>query len=139
MLHKPKPIGQSLLEFALVIPLFILLVTVFIDLGRAISLYAQLSNGVREGTRYAVVHQSGTTAEQDEIKAVINHYLTGMVPASVTITPPTTANHSVKIVAVYNYKPVTPGLILILGSNTIPLRVTSNATVAPVVKLTPVP
>lgn len=140
MLRKHKIAGQSLIEFALILPLFILMVTVFIDLGRAISLYSQISNAVREGTRYAVVHQSGTIAEQDAIKGVINQYLTGVVLDSITITAPTKVTPAVLIVATYLYVPITPGLKFLLGGGAgFPLVITSSSTVAPVVRLTPVP
>ena len=57
MKTRKRGLGQALVEFALLIPLFILIVILFIDLGRATSVYIQLSNAVREGTRYAIVHQ----------------------------------------------------------------------------------
>ena len=140
MLLRQKTAGQSLIEFALILPLFILMVTVFIDLGRAISLYSQISNAVREGTRYAVVHQSGTTTEQDAIKGVIDNYMTGVVLDSVTITAPTKITPAVEIVATYFYVPITPGLKFLLGGGAgFPLVITSSSTVAPVVRLTPVP
>jgi hypothetical protein len=48
--------GQGLLEFALVV--VFLLITMFgiIDFARVFFGYATMSNGVREGARYAVVH-----------------------------------------------------------------------------------
>ena len=47
--------GQSLIEFALVFPLFILLMMGLFDIGRAILYYSALNTAVREGTRVAIV------------------------------------------------------------------------------------
>jgi len=43
--------GQSLVEFALVLPLFVLLIVGVFDLGRAFFAYIAISNAAREGTR----------------------------------------------------------------------------------------
>ena len=48
--------GQGLLEFALVIAFLLLTVFAIIDFARVFFGYATMSNGVREGARYAVVH-----------------------------------------------------------------------------------
>ncbi len=48
--------GQALVEFALVAPIFILLLMGIIELGRFILAYEAANNAVREGTRYAIVH-----------------------------------------------------------------------------------
>ena len=48
--------GQDLVEFALLIPVMILTVILFTDLGRALFFYSTLTNVSREGARYGVVH-----------------------------------------------------------------------------------
>lgn len=47
--------GQSLIEFALLLPLLMLIIMGLFDLGRAVFYYAILNTAVREGTRYAIV------------------------------------------------------------------------------------
>lgn len=49
--------GQALVEFALVIPLFLLLLVGLFDLGRAVFAYNTLTNAAREGARIAIVNQ----------------------------------------------------------------------------------
>ena len=49
--------GQGLTEFALVIPIFLLLVVALFDLGRAVFAYNTLTNAAREGARTAIVNQ----------------------------------------------------------------------------------
>ena len=49
--------GQGLMEFALVIPIFLLIVVALFDLGRAVFAYNTLTNAAREGARIAIVNQ----------------------------------------------------------------------------------
>ncbi len=49
--------GQALVEFALVIPIFLLLLVALFDLGRAVFAYNTLTNATREGARMAIVNQ----------------------------------------------------------------------------------
>ena len=50
--------AQSLVEFALLLPLFLLVVTGIFDVGRAVWQENSLAYAAREGTRYAIVHGS---------------------------------------------------------------------------------
>lgn len=52
--------GQALVEFALVAPLFFLIVLALIEAGRFIVFYETLANATREGARYAIVHGSNS-------------------------------------------------------------------------------
>lgn len=49
--------GQAMVEFALVIPIFVLLLVGIFDLGRAVYSYHTLNNAAREGGRHAIVDQ----------------------------------------------------------------------------------
>ena len=51
--------AQSLVEFALVLPLFLLIVTGILDTARAVWQENTLAYAAREGTRYAIVHGTG--------------------------------------------------------------------------------
>lgn len=67
--------GQSLVEFALTLPLLLLMVVVFIDLGRIVYFYSALNNAVREGARYAIVTRftSSTQRETDVRQKVVGY------------------------------------------------------------------
>lgn len=56
-----KPKGQALVEFALVAPVFFLLLFAIIEGGRFIFFYQALNNATREGARYAIVHGSNSS------------------------------------------------------------------------------
>lgn len=51
--------AQSLVEFALVLPIVLLLITGLFDVARAVWQENTLAYAAREGTRYAIVHGSG--------------------------------------------------------------------------------
>ena len=55
--RRPRSRGQSLVEFALVLPLFLLLVMGIMDLGLAVFSYNSITNAAREGARLAIVNQ----------------------------------------------------------------------------------
>ena len=75
--------GQSLVEFALVLPVIVILLVGVFDLGRAVMLSETLNAAVREGSRYAIVH--GTTSS------------TPLGPATLT-TPPAADNAATTVV-----------------------------------------
>jgi Flp pilus assembly protein TadG len=58
MIATARERGQSLVEFALVIPVLLLLFMGILDFGRAIYAYNTLSNAAREGARVAIVDQT---------------------------------------------------------------------------------
>jgi len=56
--------GQALAEFALILPITLLLLLAVFDLGRAVFLYNGLTNAAREGARLAIVNQDVTLVGQ---------------------------------------------------------------------------
>jgi len=55
--------GQALSEFALIAPLFFLLLFGIIEAGRFVFYYEVLSNATREGARYAIVNGENTIGD----------------------------------------------------------------------------
>lgn len=53
--HRPHRAGQSLVEFALVLPIFLLLLFGLIDIGRFVYTANALNQAAREGARYGSV------------------------------------------------------------------------------------
>ena len=48
--------GQALVEFALIVPLFLTLLVAVVDFGRVVWANDTLANAAREGARFAIVH-----------------------------------------------------------------------------------
>ncbi|MHB8891147.1 MAG: TadE family protein [Candidatus Limnocylindrales bacterium] len=55
--------GQALAEFALAIPLVLLLIVAVFDVGRAVFAYNAITNAAREGARLAIVNQDVTSVQ----------------------------------------------------------------------------
>ena len=56
MTTRRKPRGQAMVEFALVFPVFILLMVGLFDFGRVIWVNDTLATAAREAARFAIVH-----------------------------------------------------------------------------------
>lgn len=74
--------GQSLVEFALILPIFVLMLVGIFDFGRAIYAYSTINNAAREGGRWAVVDQ---TASHIEERAAEHAVSLGIAPGDVQI------------------------------------------------------
>ena len=61
--------GQAMVEFALILPIFLLILCGIIDFGWLFYNQLSLNNDCREGARYAVVN----TADNADTQAIINH------------------------------------------------------------------
>ncbi len=77
--------GAAVVEFAVVAPVFFLLVFGIIEYGRMVMVQQLITNASREGARRAVL-DGATTAE---VNTVVSGYLTsgGINGATVTVTP----------------------------------------------------
>jgi Flp pilus assembly protein TadG len=53
--NRKKQTGQALLEFALILPMLLLLIMAIVDFGWMLFNYNQLTNSLREGLRYGSV------------------------------------------------------------------------------------
>ncbi|KPJ50401.1 MAG: hypothetical protein AMJ38_01880 [Dehalococcoidia bacterium DG_22] len=56
--------GQSLVEFALVLPIFLLVLFAIVDFGMAFHAWITVTNSAREGARLGAVRASATDVEQ---------------------------------------------------------------------------
>jgi Flp pilus assembly protein TadG len=77
--------GQATLEFALVVMFLLLVVFGIVDFSRVFFGYATMSNGVREGARYAVVHPNDDAGIEQAARAMM--VVIG-APVEVTISFP---------------------------------------------------
>jgi PKD repeat protein len=64
MLRDPRSLGQSVVEFALVVPVFIFLLLMAVDFGRLFFSYVQVTNAAREGAAYAAAAPTDTVGIQ---------------------------------------------------------------------------
>ena len=135
-LLRSRQRGQTLVEFALIIPIFLLLTVGFLDLGRAVYYYSAIHNAAREGARYGVVLETDsdgnfTAGQRIEIKtrardkAVAVGVTLADVDAYDPASFPATPGRNVDIIRVcvnFEFSPITPFIAQILGAgNTLPM------------------
>ncbi|HUS21079.1 MAG TPA: TadE family protein [Aeromicrobium sp.] len=68
--------GQTLVEFAMVLPIIILLVMGTVDLGRAVFTYNTLAQSARSASRLAIVNQNITNVRNEAIASAATLGLT---------------------------------------------------------------
>jgi Flp pilus assembly protein TadG len=80
--------GQALVEFALVMPLLLILIISVFEFGRAWNLHQTITDAAREGARKAVVADASVT--QDSVTVAVRDRIaaSGFDPASATVTLP---------------------------------------------------
>lgn len=66
--HFKSRSGQSLVEFALILPFLLLIILGTFDLGRAVYSQTVISNAAREGARYGII--PGRTTDQIKDAAI---------------------------------------------------------------------
>ena len=70
-----KEEGQSTVEFALVLPIFLLLIFGMMDFGWLFYNKIEINNASREGARYAVIHCSDFGYDEQQTVLHVNKYV----------------------------------------------------------------
>ncbi len=142
---RKREAAQSLVEFSLMLPMFLILVFGVIDFGMGLRAYITTAQATREGARYGSIGNSGSTGgaavscnagSANAIVVKVCNTMGGLdkTRATVTVSYPNgqTPGNSVRVVTSYNYKYITPvsGLIKVFtgGSvgSTLPLSSTTD-------------
>ena len=94
-LFRSDDAGQSLVEFALVLPVLLLVITGLFDVARATWQENTLAYAAREGTRYAIVHGSAAVdgvvvrpGSDQEVVDVVRAAAVGVPSVSVAVAWP---------------------------------------------------
>ncbi|HUP01723.1 MAG TPA: TadE/TadG family type IV pilus assembly protein [Gemmatimonadota bacterium] len=82
--QRRRESGQSLLEFALILPVFLALVIGIFEFGRAWNIYQVLTNTAREGARLAVIPNSSEAQVRNTIAGGLQR--AGLDPDLATVT-----------------------------------------------------
>ena len=73
--------GQALVEFALVLPLFLLLIAGMVDMGMGLNSSITVTNATREGARLGTVHPNAAA-----IEARVRSLAVGLDQTALTVT-----------------------------------------------------
>jgi Flp pilus assembly pilin Flp len=83
--------GQALVEFALVLPLLLLLLVAIIDFGRALYVYSEVSNAAREAVRYAAVNAGDCNEIANRARSMFSLAPSDAIAVSIHIETPNTS------------------------------------------------
>jgi Flp pilus assembly protein TadG len=141
---RQDSVGQTLVEFAIVMPIIAMVVLGLFDLGRAVYSYNTLAQSARQASRMAIVNQNVTNVRNQAISSAATLGLTASNVDVCFKTATSTqqdcastaddcpqATRTIGCLALVkahiNYQPMTPIVSLILSS--IPLSSTSVGTI----------
>lgn len=107
--------GQSLVEFALILPLFLLILIGIFDFGRALYAYNAIANASRSAVRVAIVNQ-----HVDAVRSEAAREAVGVDPLSVTLSFPDCTDLKLGCIAEvtveHTFQPITPVLGSLVGT-----------------------
>ena len=122
--------GQTLIEFALILPLLMFLLVGLFDLGRAVFYYSSLSNAVREAARTGIVKQYGEYLNDADFESQITDEviaygfgLNSLATNDISVQVTQTSNQNeyfkeyIEVTGRYCYEPITPGIISIINTS----------------------
>ena len=119
--HKLQK-GQDLVEYALALPIVLLILMSILDLGRVIYIYSSLHNSVRDGARYGIINPT----DAGGIEAVVRDKAVGLDPLDLTVTVVQPNLQTIRVGATYQFAVVSPVVSVMVGGS--PWPVGSQAT-----------
>lgn len=111
--HAASEKGQSLVEFALVLPVFIVILFGIMEFGRIWETVNVMTSAAREGARIAAIGGSGSTQASQTAMNVLA--AARLEDATVSIEGPNSENEIVVTVTVV-YRPLTGSLVPGVGT-----------------------
>ena len=110
--------GQTLLEFALVLPVLAMILIMIFDLGRAVYYYSVIYNAACEGARYGITNPLDT----DGIEAKARQFSYGLNPANISVSRFIPEPTKIRVTVSYWFVPATPFLYVFMGSQNIEIQ-----------------
>jgi hypothetical protein len=120
--------AQAMVEFALAVAVFMLLVLGTFDLARAYLAYTVVSNAAREASRYGAAHVGQGGWATAAVQAGVN-LAVGVDPSALTLTVGTTTIDGLPYInasGTYRFHSLTPLVGAVLG-DPIPISVDTSA------------
>ncbi|MCJ7511051.1 MAG: pilus assembly protein [Dehalococcoidia bacterium] len=120
--------GQSLVEFAFVLPIFLLVLFAIVDFGMAFNAWLTVTNSAREGARLGTIHAPAVDIEQR-----VRNTASSLDQADLTVTVTNADGDpgtSVVVDVSYTYSVMTPvaGLVSMVSGGTVSDTFTISST-----------
>jgi Flp pilus assembly protein TadG len=132
--RRHRSLGQSLVEFALVLPVMLLIVVVAVDFGRLFLGYVSLDNAARIGANYAALNPTADYTNANDVgrkryARLISNELTesNCLVGSMsmpTFSPSNKLGGNATVSLTCQFRFITPGITAILGSQ-VPITASS--------------
>lgn len=114
-----KQRAQTLIEFALILPLLLIIVMFIFDIGRAVFYFTVMNNAAREGARYGAVREDAYLEAIVFESAIIDAAKEKVfgIPGTVNVTvSKSVGNNTIRVIARTCFIPVTPFVSTLMGS-----------------------
>lgn len=131
--------GQSLVEFAIMVPVLLILLMGLVDLGRAYYTYLALRDAAAEGANFGAVYPHCLSSADCPNPNNIIHRVRQSAPSGGLVNwsdaiisplvPSPTPGQSLTVTVSYTYTIITPVVNVIIGSQTMPLTARSIFTI----------
>jgi Flp pilus assembly protein TadG len=124
--------GGSLIEFALIAFMFVIVLLSVVEMGRMVLVYTSIANAARAGARYAIVHGADQTVSPSgpgnpctcpNVQTVVKNFASaGLVNTAlltITVNYPSgnTAGSPVQVTVTYPYDPLVGYFSSMLNTN----------------------
>jgi hypothetical protein len=123
-LSLPADHGQNLVEFALALPLLLLVFLGIMEFGLIVLSYNTIANAAREGARTGIIHpanESGNcVAPAGVIGTAVCRMVSGLDSSTISYQA-TRGGQSIQVQVSYPYRPITGPIIAVLGVGAINL------------------
>ena len=104
--------GSAIVESALSLTVFLMLLFAAMDFGRMVFAYNFVSYAAREATRYAVVRGTANPVDAAALTTFVKSEAVGLDPSAITVTPTWTPDHTpgstVLVKVQYSFLPLGP-------------------------------
>lgn len=123
--HAKRERGASAVEFAILLPVLLLVIAGIVDLGRFLFTQISLTNAAREGARAAVVSSANLSGIQSRVSAAAPGM--ALTTTASLCAPGSTQNSSVTTSTNFSWIMLGPALSLVGASQTLPQDVSATA------------
>lgn len=121
-INKEK--GQSLVEFALLLPILLIILIGVVDVGRMYYAYVIITDAAAEGATYAAINPNDVAEIENRARAACGDIATGVQLVEVTCpTCPTPVSGDIVTVSIsYDYVVLTPFMNVLFEEGTVPIQ-----------------
>ena len=110
--------GQEVVEFALVLPLLLLMIFGIMEFGIVVFTYDTIANAAREGARYGIIHPTDDAG----IEAAARALTIGLDPVALQVDPPDgepnfLVGDKIRVEVIYTHNLIVGIIIQAVGGN----------------------